>query len=128
MDGNKRNFTGALGEIYASRFLRENGFRILSANYRTRMGEIDIAAFDGDTVVFAEVKTRGENMTGTPAEAVTEEKIKKLTSAALLYMRSVKGLLPVRSYRFDVIEVYVDKDNALKRINHIKSAFEASVD
>ena len=49
---------GLWGEIYAARFMRENGYEIITANYRCRLGEIDIIAKKDGFLVFTEVKTR----------------------------------------------------------------------
>ena len=51
---------GAAGEVLAARFLRERGYDILTANYRTRLGEIDIIAADKQYIAFVEVKTRND--------------------------------------------------------------------
>ena len=50
--------TGSRGEVEASRYLREKGYRILAANYRCRLGEIDIIAENEKYICFTEVKTR----------------------------------------------------------------------
>src|SRR3712207_7747855 len=75
---------GDQGEREAARFLRRRGLRILVRNYRTPQGEIDLIARDGATPVFVEVKSRRR---GTPAEAVTPEKQRKLTLAALHFLK-----------------------------------------
>lgn len=53
--------TGKLGELAAGRYLRENGYEIITANYRCRLGEIDIIAKQNKYICFVEVKTRSEN-------------------------------------------------------------------
>jgi len=114
--------TGAWGELFAARYLRDSGFEIVAANYRSRFGEIDIVASDGKHLVFAEVKTRGEDMVAAPGESVDLRKQKKLTLTAADFL----GKHPTElGARFDVIEVYLDRENRLKKINHIKSAFDA---
>lgn len=116
--------SGVVGEIVASRFLREKGYDVLTANYRCRFGEIDIIARDGDYIVFVEVKTRGENAIFTPREAVTLSKQKKLLKTASFFMQAHKTKLQPR---FDVIEVYASALSPLqpKEIDHIQNAFEA---
>ena len=52
---------GAAGEVLAARFLRNRGYDILTANYRTRLGEIDIIAADKQYIAFVEVKTRNDS-------------------------------------------------------------------
>ena len=74
--------------------------RIIVRNYRTTQGEVDLVARDGDTVVFVEVKTRRR---GEPAEAVTAEKQRRLTLAAMHFLK--RHRLLEHSARFDVITV-----------------------
>ena len=64
---------GAAGEVLAARFLRERGYDILTANYRTRLGEIDIIAADKQYIAFVEVKTRNDAAIYAPREAVTRK-------------------------------------------------------
>lgn len=114
---------GAAGEVLAARFLRDKGWHILVANYRTRFGEIDIIADDGQYIVFVEVKTRGENAWFTPAEAVTADKQRKLIHTAGLFLQKYPSKLQPR---FDVVEVWNDEHDPLKviEINHIIGAYE----
>ena len=116
--------TGALGEVLAGRYLRERGYRIVSANYRTRMGEIDVVAEKDGVLVFIEVKTRSEGMIALPSESVGREKQRRLVRAAGLYLRAEP---PGRKTRFDVIEVYLNSTDNLQKINHIQNAFDSSI-
>jgi putative endonuclease len=111
---------GRRGEREAALHLRRQGLRILHRGYRTDHGEIDLVARDGDVVVFVEVKARRR---GDPAEAVTPEKQRRLTLAALHYLKR-HGLLEVRS-RFDVVAIVWPEDDSPPRIEHIRDAFEA---
>lgn len=113
-------FTGALGEVLAARYLRDKGLDILSANYRSRFGEIDIVAADGDKIIFVEVKTRTGVPLTEPREAVHAEKQRRLSMAAAQYLRNEP---PDTLSRFDVIEVYLDEDGKLQKLNHIPDAF-----
>ena len=88
--------------------------------YRTRLGEIDLIARDGDTLVFVEVKARRQ---GVPAEAVTPEKQRRITLAALHFLRK-HGLLDVRS-RFDIVAIVWPDERGEPQIEHIRNAFEA---
>ena len=117
-------FAGALGEVYAARYLRDRGYRIVSANYRTRMGEIDIAAEKDGTLAFIEVKTRSAGMIATPAESVDTRKQKRIAMAAAQYLKAETA--GVRT-RFDVIEVYLGTDDALQDIRHIQNAFDSTI-
>ena len=112
--------TGMRGELAAARYLREHGFTILSANYRCRLGEIDIIAADGAYICFIEVKTRSPQMLGRPADAVDTVKRKKLLAAASRFLsQNPTKLQP----RFDVVEVYV-RGGAVLRVRHIPNAFD----
>ncbi len=96
---------GQLGEDLACRELRRRGYAILARRYRTRIGELDIVARDGETVVFVEVKARATDRCGAPAEAVTPAKQRKLALMAADYLaRRRLGDTPCR---FDVVAVDV---------------------
>src|SRR5690348_2345389 len=84
---------GDRGERAAARYLRKQGMRIIVRGHRTALGEIDLIARDGDTLVFVEVKARRR---GEPAEAVDREKQRRITLTALQFLRA-HGLLEVRS-------------------------------
>jgi putative endonuclease len=111
---------GQRGEQEAARYLRSVGLRILRRGYRTAHGEIDLIARDGEVVVFVEVKARRQ---GVPAEAVTPEKQRRLTLAALHFLKRYR-LLDQRS-RFDVVAIIWPDDARSAQIEHIPSAFEA---
>ena len=110
---------GKQGEELAVKFLRKNGYKIKVCNYKTRIGEIDIIAGDGDTLVFIEVKTRESIEYGQPFEAVNARKRKKLANVALLYLKKFDELPPCR---FDVISIYM-KDG-IPECELIRDAFE----
>lgn len=111
---------GTKGEDLAVRFLQKKGYRIVKRNYKTPVGEIDIIARDGDTIVFIEVKTRTDISFGYPFEAVNNRKRQKLKNLALLYLKRQGKESPVR---FDVLSIFCT-DNGKKDIEHIKDAFE----
>ena len=115
---------GLAGEVLASRFLREKGYRILSSNYHSRFGEIDIIANDGPYIVFVEVKARSEGSVILPREAVTLEKQRKLIRTAAQYIRAYPSNLQPR---FDVVEVWVSDNDPMipLQIDHLISAYEA---
>ena len=115
---------GIAGEVLAARFLREKGYIILSSNYRSKFGEIDIIAMDGPYIVFVEVKARSEKSFYMPREAVTEDKQQKILRTAALYIRAYPSNLQPR---FDVVEVWVaDRDPMIPlQIDHLISAYEA---
>lgn len=110
-----KKLLGLNGEIRARKYLKKAGYKILCNNYRTRHGEIDVIALDGETVVFVEVKTRSGDDYGRPCEAVDARKRKKYEAVATEFLLSRK--ITDAQCRFDVIEVEKGE------INHIKDAF-----
>lgn len=118
----KRNLSlGASGEEIASCFLKENGYKILKKNYKTKFGEIDIIAKDEDTFAFIEVKTRYSDRFGSPVEALSKSKQRHISKVALWFLK--ENNLWDRKARFDVVSVvYSSKDNP--KLELIKNAFE----
>src|SRR5512138_1390132 len=80
---------GRLGEDLAHRLLRRSGYRVVARNWRPRSGagEIDIVAWDGATLAFVEVKTRGTEEFGAPDRAIDAEKREALIRSARDYTR-----------------------------------------
>ena len=92
-----------MGEELAVAELERRGYAILARRYRTRAGEIDIIARDGETTVFVEVKARVSDEFGSAAEAVTAWKQRRLSRMASDYLaRSGLGCGPCR---FDVVAI-----------------------
>ncbi len=116
-----RLILGDRGERIAARHLRSLGYRIIRRNYRCPMGEIDLIALDGDTVVFVEVKTRSGRGFGEPEEAVGPRKQRKLRDVAVSYIKSTRGPMP--AVRFDVVSI-VTRGWWRSEVQHIKDAFE----
>ena len=114
---------GRRGEDAAARYLRRCGYIILARGHRDNIGELDLVAVDGRTVVFIEVKTRTTHDAGHPADAVDEAKQRRLTRLALSYMKR-HDLLEC-SARFDVVAVTWPA-RGRPTIEHFKSAFEAT--
>ncbi len=107
------------GEAAAALRLQQEGYRILAANHRSPFGEIDLIARDGDTLVFVEVKTR-RGRSGSPKEAVTPRKQRRLSLLALAYLKA-HGRLD-RPARFDVVAVSWGKDGP--EIEIVRNAFD----
>jgi len=117
-----RKLFGDRGERVAARYLRRQGYRILARQHRSRIGEIDLIALDGQTIVFVEVKTRSSNVAGHPSEAVNHAKQLQLTRAALAWLKRMHQLH--QRGRFDVIAI-TWTTGATPHIEHFKNAFEA---
>ena len=118
---NPRHRLGAFGELAARRTLEEQGLTVVACRARTRAGEVDLVALDGDLVVFIEVKTRATVEFGRPAESVTPRKQARVARAALGFLQRRDWL--ERPCRFDVVEVICDPDLGGTEINHIIDAF-----
>jgi putative endonuclease len=113
---------GRRGEDAAARYLKKRGYVIVAHGHRDNIGEIDLIAIDGRTVVFIEVKTRTSYDAGHPADAVDEKKQQRLTRLALSYMKR-HDLLEC-SARFDVVAVTWPDDKGRPVIEHFQNAFE----
>ena len=95
---------------------------IVARGHRDNIGEIDLVAVDGRTVVFVEVKTRTSHDAGHPADAVDEAKQRRLTRLALSYMKRhdlLECTRPVRRRRR-----HLARRAASPTIEHFKNAFE----
>jgi putative endonuclease len=99
----ERQVLGKTGETLAAEELERRGYAILDQRYRTRHGEIDIIARDGETIVFVEVKVRQTSDKGTAAEAVAPAKQRRLVSMAVDYL--ARHGLHESPCRFDVVAI-----------------------
>lgn len=117
-----RRTLGRRGEEEAARFLAERGFAVLERNVRSRLGEIDLVAREGRTLVFVEVKARREGRGDPPEAAVTADKRRRLARLALQYLRRTRrGEVPCR---FDVVAVTLDAGGRLTGLRHLPGAFQ----
>ncbi len=82
---NTRNI-GGIYEEKSVNYLKQNGFQIISQNYRCKVGEIDIIAIKENILRFIEVKYRKNDLYGTPMEAVHQKKQKKIMKAASCFL------------------------------------------
>ena len=115
-----RRALGAYGERLAAQHLLATGLRLAARNWRCGDGEIDIIAWDGDVLVFCEVKTRRGIEFGTPAESIVPAKARRLRRLAAQWLQS--SAANPREVRFDVIEVRAPRSGT-PRVEHIKGAF-----
>ncbi|WP_167956984.1 YraN family protein [Anaerosporobacter faecicola] len=113
---NKR-VIGSQKEQAAAAFLQEKGYQILTMNYFSRNGEIDIIARDADYLVFVEVKYRKDEKLGLALEAVSERKRKALLKTARYYLYQ-NGYGEDVKCRFDVVAIQG------KEVSLIQNAFE----
>jgi putative endonuclease len=110
---------GQLGESYAAAYLDQIGYRIVAANFTLPVGrnlrgaiinaEIDLIAYDGDTLCFIEVKTRASDWFAPPQVNVDKRKRRQITRAARVY-RQMLGIKN-EPHRFDVVTVVLNNDS-----------------
>lgn len=111
---------GRLGEKLALKKVKKIGYKKIEQNYRCPLGEIDLIARDGDTLVFIEIKTRKGKSIGYAKEAVDQRKKRKISQVALYYMKS-NDCCDAKS-RFDVVAVCIDGKD--REVEVIRDAFE----
>jgi putative endonuclease len=119
---------GNLGEQLAAEFLTRKGFRLVAANFvvpvgRNRRGalintEIDLIAYDGETLVFLEVKTRRSDVFSAPEQAVDLRKQRQITRAARAYRRifRIEG-----AFRYDVVGIVLPDEKSKPKINLLEN-------
>ena len=116
----RRQAFGRKAESIAIRQLKKAGYKIVVRNFRTRIGEIDIIAKDGQTIAFVEVKARKTERFGHPKLAVNAAKQRKISMVALQYLKSTGQSMA--KARFDVVAVTAMSVDP--QIEIIKNAFE----
>jgi putative endonuclease len=115
-----KDAVGGYGERVAVAHLVEQGMVVLDRNWRCRTGEIDIILRDGQELVFCEVKTRRSDRFGSPAEAVTRAKVRRLRRLAAEWL--AQAGLRVPTVRFDVVSVRPQPTGAA-HVEHVRGAF-----
>lgn len=126
-----RRATGRLGEEIAAAHLKRLSFTIVARNVRTRTGEIDLIAFDGVTLVFAEVKTRRVSSHDRrvrtdqePLPWLRPRQRARLRRLAVAWLSEGKHLRPgAHTIRFDAVGVIVDRHGRLLRLDHVEGAW-----
>lgn len=121
---------GKLGEDLAAEFLKQKGFRILSRNWKCKMGELDIVALKEkgrifkkpETLIFVEVKTlAGSEFESQAAQNVHYFKQKNLIKAAQSFLKANK-IDPNLAWQIDVIAIEFDEWQGLHKIRHLENA------
>lgn len=114
---------GMLGEEIAREHLSQQGLRIIEKNYTSKLGEIDIVALDGRSIVFVEVKTRKSKRHGHPLESITPKKQKQIIKAAKCYIKEKR--LSNCSCRFDAVGIFFNKHTNEPEVTYVRGAFDA---
>ena len=111
---------GIFGEQLAFSFLSQKGYKALLRNYQTPLGEIDLIARHGESLVFVEVKTRSSEAMGHPAEGVTPRKRRQIVKVAQYYLKRY-GIRDIPC-RFDVVSILMLAEGQ-PQIELIQNAF-----
>lgn len=114
---------GTLGETAAKKYLKQQGLKFLTANFRSTRGEIDLIFRDGDCLVFAEVKTRSSEEWSRPAAAVDAKRQRRLSQCGLDYLQLLNN--PRVKIRFDIVEVLLSQGK-VREIRHLPNTFPMS--
>jgi putative endonuclease len=122
MSDDPRHRLGREGERLAREHLERRGFAILARNHRTRWGELDIVAYDGERIVFCEVKTRRLGTSG-PFDGLYPAQRRRLRRMAAAWLAAEPNRPYVRELRFDAIGVTIDAHGSLARLEHLEGAF-----
>jgi putative endonuclease len=120
----KHLLTGEKAEQNACQYLLKQNLKLISKNYRSKFGEIDIIMQDGQTLVFVEVRYRKQDKFGSGAESITLTKQKKLIKTASFYLQQ-HSYTNALSARFDVVSMSAQPASTNMKIDWIKDAFQA---
>ncbi len=115
-----KKIIGAIGEKKVCEWYTNRNYKLLSTNFKSKFGEIDVIAKFKDTIVFIEVKTRNSNRFMNASDAVDFKKQQRIKKTALFFMQI--NNLNDEFVRFDVAEVYYSNEKF--EINIIENAFE----
>ncbi len=113
---------GRESEAAAARFLEGAGYRVVARNWRHPVGEIDLIAYDGPTLVFVEVKARRSDRFGPAQAAITRRKQDQLTKAALAYLSRQRAAAEPPC-RFDLVVVQSRPSQAAPQIELLQDIF-----
>jgi putative endonuclease len=115
-----RQELGKRGEDLACAELEKLGYVVMDRRFRTRRGELDIVARDGNVLVFVEVRARSGSRYGTPFESVTWQKRQRLSHMAASYL-SIKRVTTM-ACRFDVVSIV--EERGTHTIELVRGAFD----
>ena len=114
---------GITGQSHAEVFLKKKGYKLITSNWRSKLGEIDLIMRDKDTLIFVEVKALTRfSRHFQPEDHLTPSKERKLKQLALAYLnwRNIGGT----SYRIDLVAVDLDRDLPVLDIRHYENIIE----
>ena len=117
-----RHLAGQRGEDLAAEHFIRLGFEVLARNHRTRFGELDLVAYDGETLVFVEVKTRRAGAR-EPWENLHERKRSQVRRMAIAWLTDGADRPYGAQLRFDGVAILLDPSGDLVRLDHLEAAF-----
>jgi putative endonuclease len=119
---------GKLGEAYAAAYLEQLGYRLVAANFTLPVGrnlrgavvnaELDLVAYEGETICFVEVKTRASDWFAPPQVNVDRSKRRQIARAARAYRRMLG--IEAQPYRYDVVTVVLANDDSTPQIELLR--------
>lgn len=112
--------TGNKGEEIACKYLENKGYLLIERNFRTRFGEIDIVCWDGQILVFVEVKTKIGHDFGEPEDMVNKSKLSQVQRMGEVYieMKKWSGLC-----RVDVVAIVLFENGEVESIKHHEAVY-----
>ena len=122
MPSDARKTLGRLGEQLAAEHFERLGWEVVARSHRTRIGELDLVAVDGETLVFCEVKTCRLGH-GRPWDSLHELKRSQVRRLAGAWLQEVRPRPWFAGIRCDAIGVLIDEHDKLVRLDHLRGAF-----
>ena len=116
---NQKRGLGNRGEYLAAQMLVANGYRLLARNWRCPIGELDLVAEQGGSLVCVEVRTRRGESFGSPEESITAAKRARLAALAEAYVQATDW---PGDWRIDVIAIELDAQGRVSRMDHYQNA------
>lgn len=107
---------GLYGEAIAEKYLISKGYKIITKNFHTRYGEIDIIATTSQHIEFIEVKTRFTNSLTAPEESIDRKKIIKILRSTQIFLQTH---YQTKSWRMSLVGILLNRDKSVKEISHI---------
>ena len=118
----RRQTMGRRAEAIARARLREIGYRVLEANYRSRYGEIDLVARHDGEYVFVEVRSKSARSAGQPEESITPRKRDHLVAAAQQYLQAHGA--DAADWRIDLVAIEFGVNGAVARFDVHRNSVE----
>lgn len=114
--------TGKLGEDIARKFLLSKNYTIITSNFKTKFGEIDLVASKNHILIFVEVKLKiGEDF-GRPEEMINKRKLLQVQNTAVSFLQKYPlDKTNCDSYRIDAVCVVLAANKEIERIDHYEN-------